>query len=205
MGRFAIVVSLTLLVASCVQPVHRLAVDNTFMRPEAGRAPWRKVAVLPFTGNPAFRRPAAEWFAFRVRAHGLFEIVDPSLAEIELGKSGILFGEADTAVEQALAAGRVLHVDGVVAGSIGPAEPSPKQPGSSMVSVRVVDMATGKVVADDSRSTIFWPAANMQVPITAAVDNVAADLAPVFHAAAGRPWAPPPKEEKREAERTGTR
>src|SRR5512139_398826 len=94
-GRSAIVLSLALMSASCVQPIHNVARDESFMTQEAGRTPWRKVAVLPFTGEPAFRRVAAEWFAFRLHRHGLFEVVDPYFAETELKKEGILFGDAD--------------------------------------------------------------------------------------------------------------
>lgn len=190
-GWSAIVLSLSLLSASCVQPVHKAATDNAFMRPDAGRNAWRKVAVLPFTGEPAFRRVAAEWFAFRLHKHGLFEVVDPFFAELELRKNGILVGETAATVEEVRKAGLLLGVDGVVSGSVDPAPPG--QQGVPMAGAKIVDMATGKVVADSALSFPPW-IGYRQESMIGAVDRIAEDFVPVFHAAAGKPWTPPPKE-----------
>ena len=186
----AIVLSLSLLSASCVQSVHKVARDESFMKQEAGRNAWRKVAVLPFKGEPAFRRVAAEWLAFRLRQHRLFEVVDPSLAEIELKKKGIPGGGAGTTVEKAREAGRLLGVDGVVIGTVDPV-PSGRQEVST-VGASVVDMATGKVVANSTQSFSPW-GGRRQESMIAAVNQVAEDFVPIFHAAAGKPWTPPPK------------
>ena len=107
----ALVLSFALLFASCVQPVRISTRDEEFLARGAGRKPWRKVAVLPFNGPPEFRRPAAEWLAFRVRGLGLFEVTDPSLAEIELKRNGLAIGEADVTVDDARRAGLALGVD----------------------------------------------------------------------------------------------
>lgn len=191
-GRWAIVLSLSLVLVSCVPPVHRMSRDESFMKQDAGRKAWRKVAVLPFAGDTAFRRTAAEWLAFRVGKHGLFEIVVPSLAEIELKKQGTLIGEAGATVEEAQRAGQMLGVDGVVFGSVDPSARGGREPAG--VEARVVDVATGKVVADSLRS----PLARVryaQRGVMAAVDLIAEDLAPVLYAVAGKAWTPPPKNE----------
>lgn len=190
-GPSAIVLSLSLLLASCVQPVHNVARDESFMKQQAGRAPWRKVAVLPFTGDPAFRRVAAEWFAFRLHKHGLFDVVEPSLAEIELKKKGMLFGEAGIAPEDARRAGQLLGVDGVVSGSV---DPAPAREGMPVVSAKLVEMSTGNVVASGAQSFTSW-VGQRQERMIGAVDRVAEDFVPVFYAAAGKPWTPPPKKE----------
>ncbi len=185
----AILLSLALMFAACVQPVHNVTRDESFMKQDAARNTWRKVAVLPFTGEPAFRRVAAEWFAFRLRKHGLFEVIDPSLAEIELKKKGILIGEADTAPGDARKAGELLGVDGVVSGSV---DAAPVRQGMSMVSAKLVDMATGKVVAGSAQSFTWW-IGRTQERVIGAVDQVADDFVPAFYAAAGKPWTPPPE------------
>ncbi len=190
-GPSAIVLSLSLLLASCVPSVHNVARDDSFMKQDAGRRAWRKVAVLPFGGEPAFRRVAAEWFSFRVRKHGLFEVVDPSLAEIELKKKGMLFGEAGATPEDARKAGQLLGVDGVVSGSV---DPAPAREGMPVVSAKLVEMATGKVVASGAQSFTPW-VGQRQERMIGAVDRVAEDFVPVFYAAAGKPWTPPPKKE----------
>lgn len=189
-GPAVIAMVLALSLAGCVQPARRVTVDNSFMIPDAGRAAWRRVAVLPFTGEPAFRRPAAEWFSFRLRRQGLFDVVDPSLAEIELKKNGILFAEAATTVEVAQEAGRRLGVDGVVFGSVGAGEPAEKQPRA--VGASVVDLATGKVVAGGVHGYFAW-SRDAQEAVMAAVTSVGDDLLPVFFAAAGKTWTPPAK------------
>ncbi len=190
-GRSAIVLSLLPLLASCAQSVHKVARDDSFMKQDAGRNAWRKIGVLPFTGEPAFRRVAAEWFAFRLHKHGLFEVVDPFFAEIELRKNGILIGEAAATVEEVRKAGQLLGVDGVVSGSV---DPMPVRPGAPMVSAKIVDMATGKVVADSALSFPAWIGYRQEIMI-GAVDRIAEDFVPVFYAAAGKPWTPPPKKE----------
>lgn len=200
-GRSAIGFALSLLVAGCVQPVHRVTMDESFMKRDAGREAWRKVAVLPFAGDPVFRRTAAEWFAFQVRRHGLFEIVDPSLAEIELGKKGIAFGESGAPAETAQRAGRLLGVDGVVFGSIDPRPPR-AQPGWSNATATVVDTATGKVVATGVQSYMAWVPYSGDL-VMAAVARVAADLVPVFYAGAGKVWTPPRQKETEGPEQPG--
>ncbi len=191
-GQSAILLSLALLLASCAQPGRKVSLDDSFMKGGAGRTAWRKVAVLPFAGDPAFRRVAGEWFAFRVHKHGVFEVVDPILAGIELDKQGVRFGEAAVTVEDARKAGRLLGVDGVVFGSIDQ-RPADRQ-GSPAAGASIVDMATGKVVAESVRSYPAWGGYREET-VMAAIDRVAEDLAPVFYAAAGKTWTPPPKDE----------
>lgn len=206
-GRAATALALALALASCVQPVHRVSMDESFMKRDPVRKAWRRIAVLPFAGDPVFRRTAPEWLAFRVRGHGLFEIVDPSLAEIELGKKGISFGDAGASAGQAQRSGQLLGVDGVIFGSIDPSKRAGG--GQAEVRARVVEVATGKVVADIVRSGVAQTRFGRR-GVMSAVDLVAEDLAPVFHAAAGKGWTLPretrrdgPEPARREAPGTG--
>lgn len=189
-GRSTILLSLALLLASCAQPAHKVTLDDAFVKGGAGRTAWRKVAVLPFAGDPAFGRIAGEWFAFRLEKHGLFEVVDASRAEIDLKKDGVRFGEAGTTVEEARKAGRLLGVDGVVFGAVDPRPPA--RPGWATAGASIVDMATGRVVAESVRSYPPWTR-DAEATAMAAVDGVVEDLVPVFYGAAGRTWTPPPK------------
>jgi hypothetical protein len=199
MPRRGILITLSFLLASCVQPVQYSAKDESFMRQDVERKPWRRIVVLPFTGDPAFRRVAAEWFAFQVRKHNLFEIIDPSLAEIELKKQGCAIGEADIAIEDARKAGRALGAEAVVVGSI-TKRPYPGGIGRWPVAgVSIVDVATGTVVATSIQSRILFTH-DVHEYAMAAIERVAEDLIPVFYAAAGKMWTPPKKEERSTSE-----
>ena len=195
--RPATVLSLSLLLASCIQPAHRFSADDSFVKGAPGRKPWGRIAVLPFCGEPAFRRTAAEWLAFRARGQGLFEVVGPTLAEIELGNQGIVFREGGASADEAVAAGRILGVDGVVFGSVAPAN-VPVVDRLPAVTARVLDIATGKVVADSVQAYFAWGGGGSD-SVTAGVDRSVERLLPVFHAAAGKAWTPPPADNARGA------
>ncbi len=188
-GGPTIVLFLSLLLASCIQPAHRYSSDDAFVKGASGRKPWARVAVLPFGGEPAFRRTAAEWLAFRARKEGLFEVVGPTLAEIELGKKGIVLREGGASVDEALAAGRLLGVDGVVLGSVPPAS-DPVIDRLPAVTARVVDMSSGKVVAESVQAYFAWGGGGSD-GVTAGIDRAVENLRPVFYAAAGKIWTQP--------------
>lgn len=181
-----------LVMLSCVQPIRNLATDEAFLRQEAGKKPWRKVAVLPFAGDPAFRRGAGEWFAYRVRKLGIFEVTGPSLARIELGKRGVRIDENAIASDKARRSGISLGVDGVVFGSI--MEGPTTAPGAPEVGINLLDTATGKVVASSTRSN-RRASSHDQGGIVDAVDRIAEDFSPVLFALAGRHRPSPAKAE----------
>ncbi len=195
-GLLVVVLSLSLMSAACVQPVRYSAKDELFLRQRADMQPWQTIAVLPFSGEPAFRRVAAEWFAYQVHKQRILDILDPSLAEVELKQKGFSIGDADMTIDDAWKAGLLLGVDGVVVGSIKPQQVSPTQLGPLVAGASIIDTATGKLVATSVQSKVLVTM-DMKEFAAAVTDEVVADLLPVLHSLAGRTWSPPPKREDR--------
>jgi hypothetical protein len=195
-GFLAIVLFLSLTSAACYQPIRSSTKDESFLRQHAGKQPWHKVVVLPFTGDPAFCRANAEWFTHLVEKHNLFEVIGPAVAEIELGKQGVRFGDADISIGTAQEAGRVLGADGVIVGSLKTSitERSDVFWGKKVASVSIVDVVTGKVVAASGRSDVLT-GTNAAAVALSATGDAADDLLPVLYALAGRTWTSLPKKQ----------
>ncbi len=158
--------------------------------------PWHRVAVLPFSGEPEFRRPIAEWFTHLISKHNLFETIVPAVAEIELGKKGLRIGDADIPLTTAQEAGRMLGVDGVIVGIIKASgtEQAPSARSMSLlkkaVGVSIVDVATGKVVATGALSDVLIVTSTSNATVST-VELLVNDLLPGLYAVAGMTWTPP--------------
>jgi hypothetical protein len=179
---------LPLVLVSCVGPVQYSAKNEAFLRQQSAMQPWKRIAVLPFAGDPAFARTSAEWLAYLIGKQQLFEITPPAIAESEMGLRGLRSGEGEIDLETARIAGKDLGVDGVIVGSIRTSlvDLQRLQWEKKTVAVSIVAVATGEVVA-----TSVHEGASA-IPLTEAVVN---DFLPVLYPVAGREWAPPPKEE----------
>jgi len=194
-GLIAIVLSLALIPAACVQPVSYSAKDELFLRQHADMKPWHKIAVLPFSGDPAFRSVSSEWLVFLISKHDLFEIIGPAAAGTELGEQGVRLGDTEIQIEAACEAGKLLEVDGVIVGSVRPRkERSAMLYGIMVVGASIVDISTGKVVATSVQSRIQSTSGTKNLA-TASTEQVVADLLPVLYALAGRTWSPPLKKQ----------
>ncbi len=181
---------LSLALASCVEPVRYSAKNEAFLRQHSGMQPWKKVVVLPFTGNPAFARTSAEWLAYQIGNHRLFEITGPAVAEIEMGRQGLRFGEGEIDRETAREAGRIFGADGVIVGSLTTSAAGQVQAAGwekKVAAVSVVDVSTGQVVATSVHEGL---------DSTAVTEEVANDFLPVLVALAGRTWTTPPSREE---------
>lgn len=178
----------SLLLAACYQPIKYSAKDQSFTRLDIEKRNWNRIAVLPFSGEPAFRSVSAEWFAFQVRKHGLFELIDPGLAEIELKKKGVIIAEADIAIDDAREAGRLLGADAVVVGSL---KGDPRQ--GPIAGASLVDVSTGKVVATSMRSAPFLFTHSMHERVMATTESMAEDVIGVLYELAGKTRPLPPK------------
>jgi hypothetical protein len=192
-GFLVIVLLLSLISAACVQPVHYSTKNELFLRQHADMQPWHTVAVLPFSGDPAFCRASAEWFTHLIGKHNLFEIIAPAAAEVKLGKQGMRLGDADIPIETAREAGRILGADGVIVGSLktSAAGRSDIFWGKKVAAVSIVDVTTGQVVATSGRSDVLR-GMDMGAVALSATEGVVNDLLPVLYALAGRTWTPPP-------------
>jgi len=101
--------------AGCATDANKLIINKAYCIPPS---PWKKIVVLPFSGAPEFRRVAGEWVAFYIQKHSHYEIVSPTLAEIELGKQGMDLLEKEFTVEEAQKAGKLLGADAVITGKV---------------------------------------------------------------------------------------
>lgn len=189
-------VLILLSISSCSTPVQYSATNQAFLDAKKGERIWRKIAILPFSGDPAYRRANAEWFAYLIDKHHLFEIVGPSLAEIELGKKGMKTGKVNMPIEEAREAGRLLGADGVIVGSLktSVADKGDILWGKKVAGTSLVDVPTGQVVATSARSA-FLMGTDMNNVASKATEQVVNDLLPALYGLAGKTWTPPPKQE----------
>ena len=81
------------------------------LKPDYRPSPWKKIAVLPFSGDQRFTRVAAEWFAHHLQKQSHFSIVTPTFAEIEIQKLGISSNEDGLSPKEARQAARSLGAD----------------------------------------------------------------------------------------------
>ena len=125
--------------ASCAVGVSKLTINKAYSIPPS---PWKKIAVLPFSGGPEFRRVAGEWLAFYIQKQSHYDIVSPTLAEIELGKQGMDLLEKEFTVEEAQKAGKLLGADAVITGKVG-VRPDYATPTS--VEVQLIDTQSGEI------------------------------------------------------------
>ena len=121
--------------AGCAIDVNKFIINKAYCIPPS---PWKKIAVLPFSGAPEFRRVAGEWVAFYIQKHSHYDIVSPTLAEIELGKQGMDLLEKEFTVEEAQKAGKLLGADAVITGKV-------DRPGYATVAVQLIDTQSGEI------------------------------------------------------------
>jgi hypothetical protein len=190
----AAALALAILLAACASsPAHRLSLDNTFSNVGPEKTPWRTVAVLPFGGDPAMRRTAAEWFAHRLRAHGIVDVVDPAFAEIALRRKGAPPpGDEGYSPDGARRAGEALEAGGVVFGKMSTPDVSKRPFERPAVSATLLDVASGRVVADVLRPVDLLARDSYGNPLAAAVDNAVAGFLPAIYPGAGITAPPRP-------------
>lgn len=78
----------------------------------------KSMVVLPFQGNPAVRRPAAEYLAYLLASGSDWKILSPELAEIELNKRGVILPEHRLSPDEAIAFGKMLGYELALVGYI---------------------------------------------------------------------------------------
>lgn len=105
---------------------------------------WKKIAVLPFSGDKKFQRTAAEWFSFYLQKQPHFSIITPTLAEIEITKRGMDIPEKGFSIEQVRQAGRLLEADAVFMGEV---ETQKRSQSPVKILIRLIDVKTGEKIA----------------------------------------------------------
>jgi hypothetical protein len=189
---FTIMLFSCLITAACIQPVQYKARDDSFTRQAAVKKAWKKIAVLPFTGDLAYRRVSVEWFAFQLDKLHLFELIGPAVSEVELRKQGIEAAESDIVLETALKAGHLLGADAVLVGSV-----KIKEWQGPVAGVSLIDVSSGKVVATSVHSENTMLTTSSQKQSVAAAEAAARDISDVLFEIAGKPRPQPPKEPPR--------
>ena len=112
---------------------------------------WKKIAVLPFSGDKKFRRTAAEWFSFLIQRQQHYLIITPTFAEIEIANRGMNIPTKGFSIEEARRAARLLDVDAVFMGDV---ETMKKAKSPVKISIQLIDVKTGEKIATH---TIGYP------------------------------------------------
>ena len=105
---------------------------------------WKKIAVLPFSGDKKFRRTAAEWFSFLLQRQQHYVIVTPTFAEIEIANRGMSVPTKGFSIEEARQAARLLEVDALFMGDV---ETMKRAKSPVEISIQLIDVKTGKKIA----------------------------------------------------------
>ena len=131
-----------LLLPGCLRTVDFEKHDPVFIE-QAREQQWKKLAVLPFSGNHESRDVVTDWFAHKLRIEKLIEIIRPSVAKTALKKHAIIIvDDEQISLPEAKRLGAILEVDVVAVGSIE----------GLVVSVSLVDVASGTVIATSVHS-----------------------------------------------------
>lgn len=112
---------------------------------------WKKIVVLPFSGDKKFRRTSAEWFSFYLQKQDHYAIVPPTLAEIEIINNGMDFPQKGLSMAESRQAARLLQADAVFIGDV-KTEKIAQSP--VKILIRLIDVKTGEQIATH---TIGYP------------------------------------------------
>jgi TolB-like protein len=114
---------------------------------------WKKIVVLPFSGEKNFRRTASEWFSFYLQKQQHYAIVTPTLAEIEITNQGMGFPEKGLPIEKARQAARLLEADAVFMGNV---ETHKRSQSPVKISIQLIDVKTGEQIASHTVGYPSW-------------------------------------------------
>ena len=114
---------------------------------------WKKIVVLPFSGNKKFRRTAAEWFSFYLQKQPHYSIMTPTLAEIEITGKGMDIPERGFSIEEARQAARLLKADAVFMGDV---ETQKRSKSPVKILIQLIDVKTGEKVATHTIGYPSW-------------------------------------------------
>ena len=130
-----------------------VAVKNFGFAENLTPSSWEKIAVLPFSGDPKFRRTSPEWFSFYLQKQQRYTIITPTYAEIEILNQGMSIPEKEFSIEEARQAGRLLSADAVFIGNI---EIEKKSQSPVELTLALIDVRTGKTIATHAIGYPSW-------------------------------------------------
>lgn len=178
------------LLLGCLETVRHFERDEEL---EMERLNWGKIAILPFTGIPAFQRVSGELFSFHMWKQKHFAIIEPAIGEIELKKRGIELSKTQIKIEQAQKAGQILGVDAVIVGSVIIKKGEFLNLGNLVAGVSLTDVSTGKVVATSICSVPIQRLYGEHKVLPEATEGVANDILAILYELAGETWNSPQK------------
>lgn len=114
---------------------------------------WKRIAVLPFSGDKKFRRTAAEWFSFYLQKQPHYSIVTPTFAEIEIANKGMEIPENGFSIDEARQAARLLGADAVFIGDV---ETQKRSQSPVKISIQLIDVKTGEQIATHTIGYPSW-------------------------------------------------
>ncbi len=140
-----------------------------------------QIAVLPFSGNPAFRRVSAEWFSFQMRKQKHFQILEPASVEITLKQKGLQIPTDEKVIVVAQEAGKLLNAAAVIAGNL---TVKYGMEVHAIVKVTLIDARSGEVVATSIQSDQLLGSFSEHPHVVAATERAASDILTVLNDAA---------------------
>lgn len=151
---------------------------------------WKKIVVLPFSGNKKFRRTASEWFSFYLQKQQRYLIVTPTLAEIEIMNKGMNISEKGFSIEQARQAARLLEADAVFIGDV---ETRKKSQSPVKLGLQLIDVKTGEKIATHAIGYPSWVFLwdNFREYVKLATDIAGRDFLKVLKGLADGKWVAP--------------
>ena len=183
-------IALFSLLLGCLETVRHFERDEELV---LERLNWGKIAILPFTGIPAFQRVSAELFSFHMCKQKHFVIIEPAIAEIELKKQRIELTKTQIKIEQAQKAGQILGVNAVIVGSIIIKRGEFPNFVNLVAGVSLIDVSTGKVVATSICSVPIQRLYGEHKVLPEATEGVANDILSILYELAGETWNSPQK------------
>jgi hypothetical protein len=135
---------------------------------------WNQIAILPFSGNPAFTKMASDTFALHMLKQQHFKIVQPSTVEVSLRQIRVASSPSELSIQEAQKVGQIVNAEAVFIGDI-----TSYNNGftlNAFATVKLVDTKTGEIVAASHKpSGLLFGYSEHQAAI-AAVKNVANEM-----------------------------
>ena len=140
---------------------------------------WKKIAVLPFSGDKKFRRTSSEWCSFYLQKQQHYSITTPTFAEIEIAKNGMTLSEKGLSIEEARQAARLLGADAVFIGDV---ETEKRSKSPVKIRIQLIDVTTGETIATHTVGYPSWVLLwdNIQEYVKLATDTAGRDFLEVL-------------------------
>jgi TolB-like protein len=151
---------------------------------------WKKIVVLPFSGEKKFRRTSAEWFSFYLQKQSHYSIMTPTLAEIEIIHKEMDIPEKGFSIEEARQAARLLEADAVFMGDV---ETQKRSKSPVKILIQLIDVKTGEKIATHTIGYPSWVLLwdNFQEYVKLATDEAGRDFLKVLRGLADGKWIEP--------------